>query len=147
MYGWMFFIHIAGLAAWFGVTLMGALMLLWVRDKLSESDLSSAALTVVKNMNRITHPAAFLVLVSGVFMVMEWSRDGMPFWLSFMERAGGMVILLFLIVLSILGAKLKKKLAQNDEAAAAKSIGSYVAWTFIFLLLILIVTLVVSLKL
>lgn len=147
MYGWMFFIHLAGLATWFGVTLMGTLMLLSMRGKLAEANLSSLALTTVRNMNRITHPAAFLVLASGVIMIMQWNRDGLPFWLSFMEQAGGLVILLFIIVLSILGSKLKKRLAQNNGADAAKSIGTYVTWAFIFMAAVLIVTLVVSLKL
>lgn len=147
MYGWMLFIHLAGLAAWFGVTLMGVLLLLSIRGRLSEASLASVGQTIVKNINRITHPAAFLVLASGLYMVMQWDRDGMPFWLAFMERVGGMVIILFMIILSILGVKLKKKLAQNDGAVAAKSIGAYAIWTFIFLLGILAVTLVVSLRL
>lgn len=147
MYGWMFFIHLAGLAAWFGVTLMGLLMLLSVRGKLAESSYTSVAESIIRNINRVTHPAAFLVLLSGVIMIMQWNRDGMPFWLSFMERGGGMVIILFMIVLSILGARLRKKLANSDATSAAKSIGTYSLWTAIFLILILIVTLVVSLKL
>lgn len=147
MYGWMFFIHLAGLAAWFGVTLMGVLMLLSVKGKLAEANLTSVAQTIVRNINRVTHPAAFLVLASGLYMILQWDRDGMPFWLAFMERVGGMVIILFMIILSIFGAKLRKKLAQSDGAGAAKSISTYAMVTFIFLLGILAVTLVVSLKL
>lgn len=71
----------------------------------------------------------------------------MPFWLAFMEQAGGLVIIAFMIVLSILSSKLKKKLAQSDSAEAARSISTYVTWTFLFLICILIVILVVSLKL
>jgi hypothetical protein len=147
MYNWMFFIHLASLAAWFGVTLMGALILLSLKGRLAEANLTSMALTTLNNINRITHPAAFLVLVSGVIMVTQWNRDGMPFWLAFMEQAGGLVIIAFMIVLSILSSKLKKKLAQSDSAEAARSISTYVTWTFLFLICILIVILVVSLKL
>lgn len=147
MYQWMLFIHLIGLAAWFGVTLMGMVLLLSIRGRLAESSLSSVGQTIVKNINRITHPAAFLVLASGFYMVMQWDRDEMPFWLAFMERAGGMVIILFIIILSILGAKLKKKLALNDGKIAARSIGIYAVWTAIFLLGVLAVTLVVSLRL
>lgn len=147
MYQWMLFIHLIGLAAWFGVTLMGVVLLLSIRGKLAEASLSSVGQTIVKNINRITHPAAFLVLASGFYMVMQWDRDGMPFWLAFMERVGGMVIILFIIILSILGVRLKKKLAHNDGAAAAKSIGTYVVWTVLFLLGVLAVTLIVSLRL
>lgn len=147
MYEWMFFIHLAGLAAWFGVTLMGVLMLLSVKGKLAEANFSSVAQSVVRNINRVTHPAAFLVLASGLYMIMQWSRDGMPFWLAMMERAGGMVILLFIIVMSILGSKLRRKLAGGDASTAARSINTYIFWTVIFLIGILAVTLVVSLKL
>lgn len=147
MYGWMFFIHIVGLAAWFGVTLMGVMMLLSIKGKLTETNLAGVALTYLRNINRVTHPAAFLVLLSGVMMIMQWDRAGLPFWLAFMERVGGMVIILFMIVLSIFGARLKKKLVQGDGMQAAKSISTY-AWTsIIFMLGILVVTLIVSLKL
>lgn len=71
MYNWMFFIHLASLAAWFGVTLMGALILLSLKGRLAEANLTSMALTTLNNINRITHPAAFLVLVSGVIMVTQ----------------------------------------------------------------------------
>lgn len=147
MYQWMLFIHLAGLAAWFGVTLMGILMLLSLRKRIAEPNLASVAQSVLKNVNRVTHPASFLVLASGLYMILQWDRDGMPFWLSMMERAGGMTILLFIIVMSILGSKLKKKLAAGDSETAAKSISTYVLWTAIFLVAILAVTLIVSLKL
>ena len=147
LYNWMFFLHMAGLAAWFGTTLMAVLMLLSLKKKAAEASIAAVALSLVKNMNRITHLAAFLVLISGVVMIMDWNRDGMPFWLSFMERAGGMVILLFIIILSIFGAKLKKKLAGGDEATVVKSISTYSLLVLIFLVAILAVTFVVSLKL
>jgi len=147
MYGWMLFIHLAGLATWFGVTLMGVIMLLTVKGRLAESNLASVAQGTIRNINRVTHPAAFLVLASGLYMVMQWDHEDMPFWLAFMERVGGMTILLFMILLSIFGSKLKKKLAQADGALAAKSISNYAVISFIFLLCILAVTLVVSLKL
>ncbi|GFR38059.1 hypothetical protein PRECH8_13550 [Insulibacter thermoxylanivorax] len=149
MYNWMFFIHLASLATWFGVTLMGMIMLLSVKSKLAENhaSLSSVTLSVLRNINRITHPAAFLVLASGLYMIMQWNRDGMPFWLAFMEQAGGLVIILFMILLSIFGARMKKSLAGSNGAAAAKSISIYAWVAAIFLLAILVVTLVVSLKL
>lgn len=146
MYGWMFFIHLAGLATWFGVTLMGMIMLQSVKKKLAETSVSSLAESTIRNLNRLTHPSAFLVLASGVYMILQLERDALPFWISFMERAGGMIILLFIIIMSILGGRLRRKLAQSDATAAAKSIGTYVLWTAIFLVGILVVTLVVSLK-
>lgn len=147
MYEWMFFIHLAGLAIWFGVTLMGVLMLLSVRKTLAVSGVATVAQQTIRNINRLSHPSAFLVLASGLYMILQLDRDGLPFWISFMEQAGGMVILLFIIVMSILGSKLRKKLAQAEPSVAAKSIGSYATWTAIFLLAVLIIILVVSLKL
>lgn len=147
MYGWMLFIHLVGLAAWFGVTLMGVLMLLSIKGRIAESNLSSVAQSLVRNINRITHPASFLVLASGVVMIMQWDHGNLPFWLAFMERAGGLVIILFMVLLSIFGAKLRKNLAKGDGALAAKSINTYALVSFILLLGVLIVTLIVSLKL
>lgn len=143
----MFFIHLAGLAVWFGVTLMGILMLLSARKNLAQSGVSSIAEQTIRNINRLSHPSSFLVLASGLYMILQLDRDALPFWISFMEQAGGMIILLFIIVMSILGSKLRKKLAQAEPSVAAKSIGSYVVWTSIFLIAILVVILIVSLKL
>jgi hypothetical protein len=142
----MLFIHLAGLAAWFGVTLMSAFLLMSVKRKAAAADLASSALGTIRIFNQVTHPAAFLVLLSGVVMIMEWNREGMPFWLTFMERAGGLTALLFMIVLSIMGLGLKKKLQQGDATVAAKSINTYVTGIFVFLLLILAVIFVVSMK-
>lgn len=147
MYEWMFFIHLAGLAVWFGVTLMGVLMLLSARKSLAETGVSSIAQQTIRNINRLSHPSSFLVLASGLYMILQLDRDGLPFWISFMEQAGGTVILLFIVVMSILGSKLRKKLAQAEPAVAARSIGSYAAWTSIFLLAVLVIILIVSLKL
>jgi hypothetical protein len=146
MYGIMLFIHLAGLAAWFGVTLMSAFLLLSEKRKLAGGGSAESAVSTIRIFNRITHPAAFLVLLSGGIMIMSWSRENMPFWLAFMERVGGMVILLFMIILSIMGGKLRKKLAAGDRIAASNSIGTYVTSIFVFSLLILAVIFVVSLK-
>lgn len=147
MYGFMLFLHLAGLAAWFGVTLMSAFLLNSLKGKLTEAGSTASAFNTIKLFNRITHPAAAIVLISGFYMIMQLSRAGMPFWLTFMERAGSLIIILFMAVLSMMGAKLKKKLAQDDTTAASKSISTYVTSIFVFLVLILAVTLVVSLKL
>jgi len=147
MYGFMLFLHFAGLATWFGVTLMSAFLLISLKGKLTEAGSTASALNTIKVFNRITHPAATIVLLSGAVMIMEFNHSGLPFWLAFMERAGGLVILLFMGVLSMMGGKLKKKLAQGDTTAASKSISTYVTSIFVFVALILTVILVVSLKL
>lgn len=146
MYSWMLFIHLAGLAAWFGVTLLGAIMLSSFKGKIAEAGISSVALSTVKNINRVTHLSAFLVLASGLYMILQWDREGMPFWLAFMERAGGMIVLLFIIILSIFGGRLKRTLAKGDAAGSAKGIAVYTTLAFVFLLAILAVILVVSLR-
>lgn len=146
MYELMFFLHITGIAAWFGVAIMSALILLRLKPQLAQAGMMDTAQWTVRMFNRIAHPAATIVLLSGAIMVMEWDHKNLPFWMAFMERLGGLVILLYLIVISIMGRGMKKKLAGGDTAAASSAIGKYVSGVLIFSVLVLAVVLVASMK-
>ena len=138
-YGTLLFVHLTGVALWIGSVLMTVFLLLSLKNKISSQDVSGVVTRVVKTLNRITHPAAFLVLLSGILMLVSdrWgmeNHDSFPFYITFMEQAGSLLILAFIIIITILGKKLTKKLAAGNVSAAQSSIQTYV-WTSLLLII------------
>ncbi|WP_135557084.1 hypothetical protein [Paenibacillus cymbidii] len=118
MFETMLFIHLTGLAVWFGSMAAIGLMLLAFRRDLRSEEAKKMVGKMVKLFNRLTHPSSFLVLVSGGLMMMDrWSDTDHPFWLTFMERVGGAVVLLSIIALTIAGRKLTKRLGGGASGA------------------------------
>lgn len=120
MFESMLFIHLSGLAIWFGSIVAIGLMLFSFRRDIRSEEARNMVRKAVKLFNRLTHPSSFLVLLSGGLMIMDrWKDTNHPFWLSFMERVGGTVILLSIIVMTIVGRKLIKRL---DAAGGVKPV-------------------------
>lgn len=149
MYGWLLFIHVAGVAIWLGSIVAVASLLLSLKRQLAQENIKDVVVRTIKVFNRITHPSATFVLLSGIILLIQsgWDHSNLPFWLKFMEQAGALVILLFIIIVSIMGRKLTKKLANGDPSQASKSITVFVNTLFISALAVLAVVLIVSLKL
>lgn len=150
MYGFAYFLHIAGLAVWLG-SLIGLGMLLQFIAKNQDMDKTNRlANHIVRLVNRLMHPSAFLVLLSGGYMLFElgYGRDH-PFWLIFMERFGSIVILLSIILISIQGSKIKKVIngeKLKKKITLSQALSRYNLMVWLSVVLVLIVTLVVSLK-
>lgn len=152
MYGFMLFLHLGGLAIWLGSIFTVAMLLISLSKNIQSADVSAIGARTIKIFNRITHPSSFIVLLSGIIMLMNLgmeNHDNFPFWLKFMEMAGSMVILVFIILLSIMGKKTMKRIqnATAEPAAAQKSIRTFVTTALIFVVLVLVVVFVVSAKL
>ncbi|MDF2661905.1 MAG: hypothetical protein K0Q94_4696 [Paenibacillus sp.] len=145
MYGFMLFIHLTGLSIWLGSLVAVAILLTAMKKMLPSADVSGIVRKTVRTFNLLTHPSAFLVLISGVFMILEMGLGSdKPFWLIYMERGGGMIVLLFIIVISIMGRRLMKRIAGGDVQAASSSISSYVTGLSLSTVLVLSVVFVVS---
>ncbi|RJX39724.1 hypothetical protein D3P09_09995 [Paenibacillus pinisoli] len=146
MYGLLLFSHLAGLMVWVGAILAVIVMLFMLKGQLGTPEANSLSKRIISVFSRFAHPSAFIVLVSGVIMIIQLNMgSSKPFWLDMMEKAGGTIILLFLIVVGIMGGKLKKRL--QAAASGTVSISSYVTSLAISLIAILAVVLIVSLKL
>jgi len=150
--GFMLFLHLSGLAIWVGSMVMVAFMLTAIRRQPAMAGASVMVPRMLRTFNVLTHPSAFIVLISGVVMIIDMGFLGQqkPFWLSFMEQGGGMVILLSIILLSIMGKRVVKRYA--GEAAAAdpgkvKGEKGYLNAMIAMIVLVLAVVLVVALKL
>ncbi|MFD0960826.1 hypothetical protein [Paenibacillus chungangensis] len=146
MYGFMLFSHLTGLILWAGAIMTIVIMLILLKAQLGTADVNRLTGSIIRIFNRFAHPSAFVVLISGVVMIVQLDLgSNKPFWLDMMEKAGGTIILLFLIIAGIMGAKLKKKLTQHPNDAIALS--RYLTMVIGFFIAILAVVLIVSLKL
>lgn len=145
----VYFFHITGLAIWLGSLIIFALQLQQMRHYVDQQEKLLPSLT--KLVKWLLNPSAFIVLVSGVALILQMGLMGTtkPFYLNYMEQFGGVVILLSMIVLFIQARGIQKSLAKGQASKhhlqakarnfAISMIGSTV--------LILSVVLVVSMKL
>jgi len=104
---------------------------------------------IIKTFNLLTHPSSFIILVTGILMLVKQgiTKDGGgPFWMSYMQQVGAMTILLFIIIFSILGKRLVKRIAAANYQAADFSLKTYVTGLFITMVVILSVVFVVANK-
>lgn len=157
MFGFLLFLHLFGMAVWLGSLVAIGIMLLLLKPQLGTEAGNGLLRKTVKAFNILTHPSAFVVLASGGFMIMKLGLgDGdKPFWMVYMERGGGMVILLSIIGLSLLGRRLLKKLASSNTAVVhdaggarpAASVSRFAASMFVTAILVVSVVFVVSAKL
>jgi len=146
MYGFLLFSHLTSLMIWVGAIMAIVVMLLLMRKQLGQNGANALSKRIISVFNRFAHPAAFVVLVSGVIMIIRLGMGSdKPFWLDIMEKGGGTIILLFFVLTGILGSKLKKRLSVQSSGSVAMS--SYLTVMASFFLLIVALVLIVSLKL
>ncbi|WP_072334521.1 MULTISPECIES: hypothetical protein [unclassified Paenibacillus] len=160
MFGLMLFLHFTGLFLWLGALLAAAVTLSAIsRQRQQEAGgLQALGARLIRIFQRLGHSGAVAVLGSGVYMIiqMDLGKDK-PLWLEVMEKGGGTLILLALVVLGIMGSRLTKKLAQEASVgqtgaaqqagqARAVQVSRYIAVLSVFMALIVTVILVVSIK-
>ncbi|ASS75039.1 hypothetical protein CIG75_08605 [Tumebacillus algifaecis] len=148
MYEWLFFLHLTSLALWLGGLVMVSVLLLMINRSAGEA-VKAQISVYLKLTNRLLHPSALVVLLSGGVMIQQMGieRSMKPFWLLFMEQWGGMVVLLSTIVLGLVGRRLKKRLlAASGGDAAVRATLPFRAVMLVTVCGILTVLGVVSLK-
>lgn len=146
MFGFMLFLHLAGLVTWLGSLFAIVIMLTMLNKQLGSLESNTLAQRVIRTFSRFAHPSAVFVLISGVLMIIQLGMgSGKPLWMEVMEKGGGTIILLGLIFTGILGSKVKKHLSIPGEAQRIKLSGYMFAMSTV-ILLTLSVVLVVSLK-
>ncbi|MDQ6419471.1 hypothetical protein RB620_08505 [Paenibacillus sp. LHD-117] len=145
-YGLLLFSHLAGLMVWAGAILAVIMMLAMLKGQLGKPEANALSVRIVSTFSRLAHPASVVVLASGVIMIVRMGLSSdKPFWLDLMEKGGGTVILLFLIVAGVMGGKLKKRLTAQPGGTVALT--GYLTTMAVALTAILAIVLVVSLKL
>lgn len=104
-------LHIVGVAIWLGSFLaLGFLLKSLVKDEKKLADFAPIIERMQKWVMMGVFPSLVLILLSGVYMILQISRDSMPLYLSIMEQGGTLIILLTIIIVSIYSVRLTKKL-------------------------------------
>jgi len=96
MFRLLLFFHVTCVALWLG-SIGAAYILHRKAATVGGKDSYPLALQTTRSIVRgIMNPCALVVLVTGVVMLMQMGLVGetKPFWLNFMERFGGVVVLL-----------------------------------------------------
>lgn len=147
MYAGLYFTHIAGLSVWFGALVILMLLLRGARVP-GEQQKLAAVLTKGKVWPTL-QAAAAAVLASGIGLMITAGMIGKskPLWLKLMEEAGGMVALLFVILVTWLARSMRKALIEENETRFAPIIKRLTAVTVTSAAAIAAVVLIVSLRL
>jgi len=104
-------LHIAGIAIWLGSFLaLGYLLKSLVKDERKLADFAPVIKRIQKWVMMGVLPSLVLILLSGVYMILQFSRDSMPLYLTIMEQGGTIIILLTIILVSMYSVRLTKKL-------------------------------------
>ncbi|MFF2154751.1 hypothetical protein ACFVVQ_05495 [Paenibacillus chitinolyticus] len=147
MFGFMIFLHISGLLGWLGALLGILVTMLLLRKQLGTPDANSLAGKTIRVFGRIAHPSSILVLLSGVYLILQMGiGTEKPLWLQVMEKGGGTIILLAVIFTAVLGSKMNKRLNSAADGTSVRLTG-YLSTVGVFMFLIVSVVFVVSLKL
>ncbi|MBP1991120.1 hypothetical protein [Paenibacillus eucommiae] len=145
MFGIMLFLHLTGLFIWLGALLAIIVMLSMLKKQLGSQETNTLAKRIIRVFSMLAHPSAVVVLISGVLMLLEMDLGSdRPLWLILMERGGGTIILLALILTGILGSKAKKSLSAGQGVDVRLS--GYLTALVSFMVLIVSVVLIVSMK-
>jgi hypothetical protein len=145
MFGFMLFLHLAGLFVWLGSLFAEIVMLLILKKQMGSPESNALTERIIRIFSRFAHPSAFIVLASGVFLIIQLGMgSGKPFWLQAMEKGGGTIILLALICTGILGSKAKKQLRSGQ--GWNKKLSGYVTAMSSFMVLAMLILLIVSMK-
>lgn len=111
-YGFIKFLHIAFVAAWFGGA---ALMAMFLRDAIrtDQVDRMNHALNRAQRWNLTMFiPTSVIVLLTGIFMMMQTGGEK-PLWLLVKERFGSLFILLFILFIVLYGRKALAKVKSD----------------------------------
>lgn len=142
------FLHIAGVATWFGAMHILAIWLGRTAKAADEKSLAETLQTVHRLNMRTLVPSAFIVLAAGMYMLSQHYINGadLPLWLLFKERFGSLFILAYIIGFTLYGRKLKSATSGGDAELLRKTAKRYTILAHVTTLLILIVMLFATLK-
>nr|MBO2497106.1 hypothetical protein [Bacillota bacterium] len=136
------FLHVAGVATWFGAM---HILAIWLgrTAKAADGKSLSETLQAVHRLNmRTLVPSAIIVLAAGAFMLYsKYNPADLPLWLLFKERFGSLFILAYIIGFTLYGRKLKSATNSGDAELLRKTARRYTILAHVTTLLILIVIL------
>ena len=149
MYSLSYIVHIVGVALWIGsFAVIGYLLKIMTKNK-GLKDFSVIIKRIQKWVMVGVLPSLVLIFLSGTYMIFQFNRDTMPFYLSIMEQGGTLIILLTIIFVSIYNVKLTKKLKGiqlKKDKSLAQITNMYTNFLLISTLLAIGIIVVVGLR-
>jgi|SRR5690625_392259 len=143
MYGFFMFLHISGFIFWLG-TLISVAVILPIIDPYDYTEVEERLLSrLIHAINTIGHIAAVIVLISGLYQSTQinFGSGSKPFWVKYMEIAGGITLFLSVTVTIIMECRINKLLsetAQHVSIETTQMIRRIFTYHTIILLIILI---------
>lgn len=111
MYSLSYILHITGVAIWVGSFLaLGYLLRGIAKNERALTNFAPVIKRIQKWVMWGVLPSLTLILLSGVYMILQFNRESMPLYLTIMEQGGTMIILLTIIFVSIYSVRLTRKL-------------------------------------
>jgi len=152
MYGFFTFLHMMGFIIWLGLLIALGIILPVLKEQLDTEVGQKIVLKIIRTFNNMTHLSAVIVLISGIYRVVQMNYGSTkPFWLNYMEMAGGMIVLLGILLLAFLGRRVTKPLSSKKVApdidVVGKRLSLYVTAVVLVMMLVLSVVIVVSFRL
>lgn len=151
MYSISYILHVSGVAVWLGSFIaLGFILKSLAKDEKKLADFAPVMKQIQKWVMLGVLPSLVLILLSGVYMVLQFNRDSMPLYITIMEQGGGLIILLTIIFVSIYSVRLTKKLqgiSLKKERSLAELTKMYANFLFISTLLGIVIIVVVGLRL
>ncbi|MFC4736787.1 hypothetical protein ACFO4L_09345 [Bacillus daqingensis] len=115
-------LHIGGIALWIGSFAAFAWLL---RGMVQQGELAEAEKRQIRRMTRFVNlgvlPAAGIVLMTGVYMILQLNRETLPLYMLVMEQAGALIILVTAVGTGLYSRRLVKQLDEKGARAAASS--------------------------
>ncbi|MHA6250433.1 hypothetical protein [Oceanobacillus sp. CAU 1775] len=151
MYSLSYILHIVGVALWIGSFFaLGYLLRGLVKNVSKLEDFSSVIKRIQKWVMLGVLPSLVVILLSGVYMILQFNRDSLPLYLTLMEQGGSLIILLTIILVSIYSVRLSKKLQgapSKKERSLAALTKVYANFLLISMLLGIGIVVIVGLRL
>lgn len=151
MYSLSYILHITGVAVWLGSFIaLGYLLRGLIKNHRKLEDFTPVVKRIQKWVKIGVVPSLVLVLISGVYMILQFNRDSMPLYLTIMEQGGTLIILFTIILVSVYSVKLTKKLKGiplKKEKSLATIAKMYANFLLISTLLGVGIVIVVGLRL
>lgn len=147
----LYFLHLIGLTLWMGSMVLLVILLVNLRKNTKEWGGKPLFLLATKVVKWFLNIAALVVLGSGGALIQQlgYTEATKPFWIRFMEQGGGMILLLFIIIMTWLSnraTRLVRDAGSEEDRVLPKMMGRYSLALSVFAVLAVAVVFVVSMK-
>lgn len=142
----MLFFHFVGFSIWLGSLISLTAAIFMLKNQTDSNLVRTLLHEILKLFKKLIYPSAFMVLISGLYMVFKIPESIKPFWLHYMEKGGIVIVFLSTCLLCCISKKLTKQTLNvpNIEIAAVKKrLSTYFVLLTIIILLILSVVFIV----